>query len=179
MWSHDRSPAVSRVLARLALAAALALPAAGCIQPMYATTGLSGADMASELRSIAVDPIPDRFGHYLGNELIFALNGTGQAAPTKYRLLVTYKNRVQTPIIDAVTGRADSATVWADVNYELTPAAGGAAVVKGAVASLADYDRSSQRYANIRAARDAEIRAAKSVADQIRLRIAAGLLPKS
>ncbi|MBL8587598.1 MAG: hypothetical protein JNK46_03630 [Methylobacteriaceae bacterium] len=163
-----------------ALAAiAAALPLAGCFQPLYGSGGVGGVDVAAEMRAIAVDPIPDRFGHYLGNELIFALNGTGQAAPTKYRLLVTYKNRVQTPIIDAVTGRADSATVWADVNYELTPAAGGAAVVKGAVASLADYDRSSQRYANIRAARDAEIRAAKSVADQIRLRIAAGLLPKS
>ncbi|MBK9081231.1 MAG: hypothetical protein IPL88_03710 [Rhizobiales bacterium] len=175
MWSHDRSPTVARALARLALAAALALPVAGCIQPMYATTGLSGADMASELRSIAVDPIPDRFGHYLGNELIFALNGTGTPGPTKYRLKITYKERVYTPIVDTVTGRADAATVWAEVEYAVTPAAGGEAVAKGHAVSMAAYDRFNQRYANIRAAREAEIRAAKSLAEDLRLKIAAGL----
>ena len=129
--------------------------------------------MAQELRSIAVDPIPDRFGHYLGNELIFQLNGTGTPAPVKYRLLVTLVSRVQSPIIDTVTSRASAATVWAEATYSVTPAAGGAPLASGKATSLADYDRFAQRYANIRAARDAEIRAAKSLADQIRLRIAA------
>jgi LPS-assembly lipoprotein len=166
-----------RAFSRLFIVAAAA-PLAGCIEPLYGPGGVGGLDMAAELRAIAVDPIPDRFGHYLGAELIFALNGSGSKPPPKYRLLVAYKNRVQTPIIDSVTGRADSATVWADVTYQLLPAAGGLPVVSGSVASLADYDRSSQRYANIRAARDAEIRAAKSVADQIRLHLSAGLAPK-
>jgi LPS-assembly lipoprotein len=142
---------------------------------MYGPTAGAGRDMADELRAIAVDPIPDRFGHYLGNELIFQLNGSGAPAPVKYRLLVTYQNRVQTPIVDTVTGRADSATVWAEVLYSLTPAAGGRPVAEGRVASAVDYDRSANRYANLRAARDAEIRAAKSLADQIRLRVAADL----
>ena len=39
----------------------------------------------------------------------------------------------------------------------------------------ASYDRTSQRFANIRAARDAEIRDAKALADQIRTRIMAAL----
>ena len=43
------------------------------------------------------------------------------------------------------------------------------------MSSAATYDRSAQRYANIRAARDAEIRDAKTVADQITTRIAAAL----
>jgi LPS-assembly lipoprotein len=37
------------------------------------------------------------------------------------------------------------------------------------------YDRSTQRLSNVRAARDAEIRNAKTLADQIRTRIAAFL----
>lgn len=165
-------------LSRRAMIATLAAPLAGCIQPLYGPTAMGGADMAAELRAIAVDPIPDRFGHYLGNELIFQLNGTGTPAPAKYRLLVTLNNRVQTPIIDTVTSRASAATIWADANYTVTPAAGGAPVAQGKVSSAADYDRFAQRFANIRAARDAEIRVAKQLADQIRLRIAADFARK-
>lgn len=158
---------------RATLALALTLPLGGCIRPLYGPTAAGGADMAEELRAIAVDPIPDRFGHYLGNELIFALNGTGTPGPVKYRLLVTLSNRVQTPIIDSVTSRASAATIWSEATYTVTPAAGGAPVARGRVSAAADYDRFAQRFANIRAARDAEIRAAKTLADQIRLRIAA------
>jgi LPS-assembly lipoprotein len=43
------------------------------------------------------------------------------------------------------------------------------------VVSLADYDRGSNRYANVRSARDAEIRNAKAMADQIRTRVASSL----
>lgn len=163
----------SDVSRRGALALALCLPLGGCIQPLYGPTAMGGRDMAEELRAIAVDPIPDRFGHYLGNELIFQLNGTGTPGPVKYRLLVTLTSRVQTPIIDSVTSRASAATVWADATYSVTPAAGGAPVAQGRASAVSDYDRFAQRYANIRAARDAEIRAAKSLAEQIRLRIAA------
>ncbi len=44
-----------------------------------------------------------------------------------------------------------------------------------AVPAMASYDRDAQRFANIRAARDAEIRAAKTLADQIRTRLAVAL----
>lgn len=168
----------SDVTRRAALAGLAALPLGGCLRPLYGPTAMGGADMAAELRAIAVDPIPDRFGHYLGNELIFALNGTGTPGPVKYRLLAAVTSRVQTPIIDTVTSRASAATVWAEATYIVTPAAGGAPVAQGKVSSVADYDRFAQRYANIRAARDAEIRAAKSLADQIRLRIAADFAGK-
>lgn len=176
MSSSERSPSLSR---RAALATLAALPLAGCFQPLYGPTAMGGADMAQELRAIAVDPIPDRFGHYLGNELIFALNGAGTPEPAKYRLLVTITSRVQSPIIDTVTSRASAATVWAEATYTVTPAAGGAPVAQGKVSSAADYDRFTNRYANIRAARDAEIRAARTMADQIRLRIAADFAKKA
>jgi LPS-assembly lipoprotein len=41
--------------------------------------------------------------------------------------------------------------------------------------TFASYDRTSQRFANIRAARDAEIRDAKVLADQIKTRLAVAL----
>ena len=49
-------------------------------------------------------------------------------------------------------------------------------VTTGAATSVASYDRSQQRFANVRAARDAEIRAATVLADQIRTRLGIALL---
>ena len=176
MSSPDSNSPTRRRAFRLGAALASAFALGGCFQPLYGT--VNGVDVTQELRSIAVDPAPDRFGHYLVNELVFGLNGTGAPGPVKYRLLLTHRNAVQTPIIDNVTGRADSATISATVDYRLTPAAGGSAVLSGSVTNTAGYDRSSQRFANIRAARDAEIRLAKTMADQIRTRLAAGLAAK-
>jgi LPS-assembly lipoprotein len=155
------------------LAASLLL--AGCFHPLYATVGGDGTTIAEELRTIAVDPIPDRVGHYLGNELIFALNGTGQQVPPKYHLAVTTSEEVQTALIDTLQQRATSAMVVLHAKYQLLPVGSSEPVTSGEVLEPASYDRSEQRYANVRAARDAEIRAAQVLADQIKTRIAAFL----
>ena len=155
----------------VAIAAALSL--GGCLQPMYG--GLAGQGLRAELAAIKVEPIPDRVGHYLANELIFALNGSGSEAPAKYRLLITVTEKVQTPLIDTISGRATAATLVVDANYKLVPVAGTDPVVQGTAFVAASYDRSSQRFANLRAARDAEIRTAKALSEQIHTRIASAL----
>ncbi len=68
------------------------LPLAGCLQPLYAPAGfgLNSSPLAAELQAIAVDEIPQRLGHYVRNELIFGLNGTGSQPPPRYRLMVTF-----------------------------------------------------------------------------------------
>jgi len=161
---------------RLAMmcAALLALPLAGCIQPLYAPAGfgLDSAPLAAELHSIAVDEIPQRLGHYVRNELIFGLNGTGSQPPPHYRLMVVLRERVQTPILDTVTGRATSATVIVDAEYRLVTIPDEVEVTKGIAFNVASYDRFSNRFSNVRAARDAEIRNARVIADSIRTRIA-------
>ncbi|RFB78033.1 LPS assembly lipoprotein LptE [Methylovirgula sp. 4M-Z18] len=161
--------------ARFAALLLLATPLAGCFQPEFASTGPDGSPLVKELQAIKVDPIPDRVGHYLGNELIFALNGTGQAPEPKYHLLVTVRESVQVPLYNSFGGYAAAATVVLDADYKLLPAGGGAPVVTGTAKSSADYTRSNNRFANIRAARDAEIRNTKVLADQIRTRLAGAL----
>lgn len=151
----------------------LALTLAGCFQPMYG--GAGGRALQSELASIKVEPIPDRIGHYLANELSFAFNGTGAEAPSKYRLSITVTEKVQTPLVDTISGRATAATVIVDATYRLFPAGGTEPVLQGTAFVASSYDRTSQRFANLRAARDAEIRAAKSLSDQIHTRIASAL----
>ena len=72
-----------------AAAAALALASAsgGCFTPVYSEAAHPG--LVEDLRAIEVTPIQARIGHYLVEDLIADLNGTGQTATQpKYRLAV-------------------------------------------------------------------------------------------
>jgi LPS-assembly lipoprotein len=151
------------------------LPLAGCLQPLYGSFSEGGPQVAEQLQTIAIDPIPDRLGHYLGNELIFALNGTGSSVAPKYHLSITLRENVQTPLIDTVSGIASAATVVVRAEYKLVPIGGTEPIAKGIVSVASSYDRNSQRFANLRAARDAEIRDARTLAEQIKTQIAASL----
>jgi LPS-assembly lipoprotein len=158
------------------LAFAAALPLAGCIEPLYGASGtLDSSPLAAELQSIEVDEIPGRIGHYVRNELIYGFNGTGSSVTPRYHLTVTLRERVQTPIVDTVTGRATSATLIADADYKLVTWPKNDVVTKGVAFNIASYDRFSNRFSNVRAARDAEIRDAKVIADLIRTRVSTEL----
>jgi LPS-assembly lipoprotein len=166
----------SRTLA-LALCALTSLPLAGCLQPLYGTMA-GGGDVASQLQAIKIEPIADRLGHYLENELIFGLNGTGAPVTPRYSLKVSLTENVQSPLIDTVTGYPTQGTVVVTATYSLTPSGGMEPITKGVATVVASYDRNSQRFANIRASRDAEIRDARLLADQIRTNIAAAFAQK-
>jgi LPS-assembly lipoprotein len=169
-WRKGQKPRAIRVLAVV-----LPLTLGGCFQPLYGPLA-SGGSLETELQAIAINPIlPERLGHYLEGELGFAFNGTGSTIPPKYRLSVTLRERVQTPVIDTVSARATAATIVVDADYILIPIAGGEPITKGTAFSVAAYDRTSQRISNVQAARDAETRNAKVIADAIRTRIAAAL----
>ena len=140
---------------------------------MYA--GLAGDGLRSELAAIKVEPISERIGHYLSNELMFALNGSGSEVSPKYRLAIVVTEKIQTPLVDTISGRATAATVTVDANYKLIPVGRTEPIIEGTAFVAASYDRTSQRFANLRAARDAEIRTAKALADQIHTRLASAL----
>jgi LPS-assembly lipoprotein len=154
---------------RLALAA-MPLALAGCM-PLYGALGPGGLE--SELQAIKVEPIADRVGHYVADELIFGFNGSRTETPPRYRLVVTLKERVQTPVVDTVTFRTTSATVITDAAFELLPIGGGPPLYKSVAFAAASYDRFAQRISNVRAARDAEVRDARVLADNIRQQVTA------
>lgn len=163
---------------RVAAAAALGLGLAGCFTPLYGPTA-SGERLDAVLAAIEVEPVEtapafDRFSHYLRSELVFDLNGSGVPAPKRYRLAIAYAQQVAAPIIDANIGRAQSATVQGEATYTLTTL-DGRLVTSGKAFGNATYDRSQQRFATVRAARDADIRLARALSEQIRTRLAAAL----
>lgn len=166
------SPDIGRRLLVLAALAA-ALPLGGCFQPLYGEASIGGGSVEAALRDIVVDPVPDRIGHYIVQELGFALNGSGEAGKARYRLSITVKEQVQATIVNTTTGSASAATVLVDVDFKLVTVDGGKVVIAGKAYGSASYDRNSQRFASLRAARDAEIRIAKTIADQMRTRLAA------
>jgi LPS-assembly lipoprotein len=159
------------------MALGCALLIGGCVQPLYMTAAPGGGAIGDELQLIKVEPIPDRLGHYVTNELISQLNGTGSSPPPKYRLVVTLNERMSMPIINTFTGQAEAAAIAVEAKYQLFAVAGGGdkPLVSGSVMESVSYDRTSQRLSNVRAARDAEIRNARTIAEQIRTRIAAAL----
>jgi LPS-assembly lipoprotein len=168
----------------------LVLPAGGCFQPLYGEAAHPG--LVAEMRAIAVEPIQgtkqdtsqqapdlDRIAHYLGNDLIANLNGTGATLEPKYRLTVTTTFTTATPTVSSQIQVANAATVTVIARYVLKRAGSGEEVVSGAASNAAVYDRTEDRFANLRAQRDSEIRLAKALADEIELRLAARLGEKS
>jgi LPS-assembly lipoprotein len=159
----------------MAGAALLALAVAGCFRPLYGPTP-SGAPVQDVLASISVDNAQDRIGHYLVEELRFnLLNGLEQPVKPAYKLTLDLKETVASAIVSSQSGRASNATVTVTVNYTLLKYGTEDKVLTGIAVGNASYDRSVQRFASVRAARDAEIRVARYLADQIRTRLAADL----
>ena len=163
--------------ARGAAALVLALALGGCFQPLYSESAHPG--LVDNLKAVEVAPIKDRIGHYLGDDLISKLNGTGETPPAKYRLVITMALASTTPTIESQINAADAATVTGRATIKLTKIEGNVAIYNGTATSAAVYDRTLDSFANLRAARDAEIRIARSLADEIELRVAAALTVKS
>ena len=170
---HSRSGG-GRKAGRLILLATLAATAlAACtVQPLYAPTAAGTAAVAS-LNEIYIEPVSDRIGQELRNQLIFKLNGgRGQPANARYRMKLVVsssENALGVTPIDAAP--AYSITVAA--TYEVRSVADDKIVYRSTTRQSASYDRVNQAFANERAKLDAENRAAVQAATDIRIRLAA------
>jgi LPS-assembly lipoprotein len=172
-----------KLKARLLAVGALTLGLSACFRPLYGPTA-SGESLPSVLAAIDIDPVTtaqpqERVGHYLRSELLYDLNGSGVPAPKRYKLTMSFVERVQSPIVDTTTGRAQSATLTGEVAYKLTSLDGQTVITSGTATSYATYDRSTQRFASVRAARDADIRLAKTLSEQMRTRLAVALATRT
>jgi LPS-assembly lipoprotein len=164
--------AASRRFVSLAIVGAAAVSLGGCLRPLYGSVAGQPA-LAEEMAAVEVPEVPERLGHYLRTELLFLLNGSGKDMPKRYRLTIAPTLTQSAAIIDTATTRADAATINASTSFALRTLDGSRTVYSGNAVASATYDRSVQRFATVRAARDAEIRVAKLLAEQIRTRVAA------
>ncbi|MFC0284458.1 LPS assembly lipoprotein LptE [Camelimonas abortus] len=162
-----------RLLTPLALGASLAL--AGCFRPLYGPS-VNGQNVAGQLAAVEVAVTQqvsrERLAHYLEQELRFALTGGDRPPASAYRLEVTPQISIVTSSINQTTGQAVAAIVRLTANYRLVTSDGSKTLTSGVATASAGYDRWPQRFANLRAERDAEQRAVKTVAEQIQTRLA-------
>lgn len=162
----------------LAMLAGLTLSACG-FRPLYGTSSIpEGAESA--FASIRVEPVAstndsDRIGYLVGDALDRTLHTPGHHETTVYALRVA--------LTDERRGLAvqDDASITR-YNYRLTaewtltaigadkPAAAGRAE------TTASYNVVDSQYATLVARKDAEDRAAREIAEQIKLRLAVSLM---
>jgi LPS-assembly lipoprotein len=181
MWSLSIARAV-----RAAVAVALAAPLAACFQPLYSQAPLSGGtNLRAALAGIDVRQIPARRGSVdervaveVRNALLFDLTGgSGTTSPT-HRLNIRMTTSKSALIVDITTGRTVAEVTGIDVSYTLTELSTNRVVVNGTgfARVSSDVPGLEQRFANDRALRDAEDRAANVVAGQIQSRLASYLV---
>lgn len=165
--------------AMLAAVMGLAALAGGCLRPLYAenTASVTGGSVRTAMKEVDIPEIKGLIGHYLRNELVFELDGGGEPDLTKrLRLDAKVAEALEVVTVDYANGRADSAILVATATWTLTDVRSGKVVSFGTNVVRAPYERSVQRFATVRAARDAQIRAAKNLATLIRGQLAADLV---
>lgn len=149
---------------------------------MYGQSTLfgAGAKLRDELRQVEILEIDGRVGQEIRNDLIFELTG-GQGNPVgaPYKLAMTITSGAQTPLVDITSGRATSETITLNVTYRVLDVSNDKVVLSEKALARISIDRSQQRYAGMRAVRDAQNRAAKLVAEQIRSRLASYFLTRT
>jgi LPS-assembly lipoprotein len=169
-------------LVRLAAVLALAALTGGCFQPLYGNNPLSPDESVHDkLTAVDIPAIPAangspeaRLAVGVRNALLFDLNGgTDPVAPT-HRLQITLSATRTTVIVDVASGRPDAQVEAINATYTLTEIATKKVVLATTTFARASFDipGSAQRFAQQRAGRDAEDRAVKQIAENIRNRLA-------
>ena len=168
----------------LRIAAVIGLGAlnAACFQPLYASRSFNGeTPLAAALAQVQVERVaapngtPEaRIAVELQEALKFEVNGTGGLISPTHALKVSMGVGRSSIITDIATGRVEAEITGIDSTFELTELATGKKVLNGRTFTRvsSDYPGQQQRFARVRARLDAEDRAAKVIAENIRTRLA-------
>ncbi len=144
------------------------------VQPLNATK--PGAALTpSRLSGVEVFEVSNRVGQQVRNNLIFSLNGGGSPSGATHSLSLAVTANKAAISVQTSTRAPTAAQITVSANYTLRDKATGDIIASGQRHAIASYDRTNQSFANQRAERDAEDRAANEVAEQLRLVIAATL----
>lgn len=171
----------TRQLPRLAMVLGVAGLVAGCFQPLYGARTSDGSTVADQLRRIDIQQIKTPSGTpeaalaaELRNVLIFELGGGAAGEPPTHKLTMTMQAIRQQVIVDITTSRPDVEQTGIQAQYSLVEIASGKVVVTGQTFARVSYDipGQEQRFARVRGRRDADNRAAKVIAENIRTRLA-------
>ena len=174
MWWHS-SLRIGAVIALGALNAA-------CFQPLYASRTFSGErPVGQALQQVQIERVDapngspeSRVAVELQNALELEINGsTGLVSPT-HALKVRMNVGRSSILTDVNSGLVVAEITGIDASFTLTEMATGKVVMRaGTFARVSSqYPGQQQRFARVRARLDAENRAAKEIAENVRTRVA-------
>lgn len=155
------------------------LLAACQVQPLHSNGGgnsFESESIASSLQSVEVSDAKTRFDQLVRNELLFDLAGSStNSGEFPFLLEINTTKSVRSVGISDVDFGPRAFFVTIATQYVLRDARQLAPIAQGRQEGTASYDRVDQEFANIRAERDAEIRAAKATALRLRHAISLAL----
>lgn len=169
--SSDQT-AFRRNLKTLVFAGCAMLLTACQVRPLYDTAGVTGSQMAS----IAFSDANSRVGQVVRNRLIFLTSGgAGEPSKADYAVDLQVTSQVSKVLLIESSDTARAAQVSVSGTYKLVRNSDQQILKSGNRSATALVDLSIQEFANVRASRDAENRAAKELAELIRADLAAAL----
>lgn len=166
-----------------ALALALSLVLAGCqVRPLYQDAASGGPlSPTPDLKAIVIDPVANRPAEFeenyvaqtMRNELLFLFRGNGGPPDDQlYRLRIISSVSTDQLAVELEEDLPSAVLLTLQATFILSEIATERTLLTGTSSTTASYDFSSQRFANVRAERDAGARAARTVAENIGTRIA-------
>jgi LPS-assembly lipoprotein len=169
----------TRRIALIVSALGAALLLGGCFRPMYASLTPGAPSMTQTLAAVEVPPVKGRIAQQVRNNLQFGLTGGGGAAAPLYKLDISVDSSRSSSIVDAITDEPQIDTILLSTSYTLYEIGKPAPILSGRLNASKSFDRTLQRFAALRAARDAENSAAKILAEHLKTRIAAFLAART
>jgi LPS-assembly lipoprotein len=141
-------------------------------RPLYAA-GPTGTSLTLErLAQVEIATIPSRVGQRIRNELIFqATGGAGVTTNPVYRLDIAIRESVASSMV-SITGDTAAQIYNLDAKFKLTRISDRKLVLEGSSFGRAAFERYTSIYSNVRAKDDAENRAARAVAEDLKGRLA-------
>lgn len=175
---EGRRAVLRRILAGAVLATGLASFAGCTVQPLYGGGPAAGGSMVSRLSSVDVAEVDTRQALEVRNQLIYLLSGgTGRPVNPSHVVDLGISSRTtNAATVQIATDNEPSAgTVTMTSDYVLRALATDEIVASGRRMAAASFDRTRQQFGNLRAERDAENRAARELAEMLRLALAQDL----
>ena len=169
-----KQPWLRATLCTLLLGAALAACGSEAgFRPLYAPSA-SGIGLDQTMAQIQIAPVPSRVGQRIRNELIFQHTGGGAPPPPLYTLEIAITESVTSTLVQT-NGEALSQIYNLNASFRLVSIKDKRVVLTGNSHARAGFERFSSIYSNVRAREDAENRAAKTLAEELKGRLAAHL----
>ncbi|MBO6638627.1 MAG: hypothetical protein JJ920_09840 [Roseitalea sp.] len=164
---------------RAALLGSLAVLAGCTVQPLYQAGSTQFAVSTAPLSRVIVTDVGDRVSQQVRNELVFLLYNGGTVDPSAdHRATLTISSSITDIFrVSAPDGSTNitARRVTLTGQLILTRIEDGVTIASETRSATASFDNTRQEFANLRALRDAENRAAAELAERFRIVVATAL----